>query len=499
MSSALPLDPKPASSDDFASLGLAPDLCAAVRKLGFTAPTPIQDQSIAALLQGNDMLGQAATGTGKTAAFGLPLLQRVLGQVEARRADSRHQPKNVPDGLVLVPTRELAIQVAKALTSFCAGGPLHIVPIYGGQDMRLQLRALAAGAHIVVATPGRLIDHLQRRSLDLQAVSMVVLDEADEMLDRGFAEDLGNIFSCLPEQRQTAMFSATLSSRVGQMAQRALHNPVRITVSQKVQAASSSGSIRHLAYLVPPAQRPAALCRLLSVEAPQAALIFCRTRADVDVLCQTLGHHGLRCEALHGGMLQPARDKVMRRFRKMEFSLLVATDVAARGLDIDHISHVVNYEMPEALEVYMHRVGRTGRAGRSGVALSFVHPSQRHVVMRLKNQMNVQVQQEELPTAQQMGELQTERTLQAVSGAVASADLSTSHVESLCEKFTPQQLAAAALLLARGDAADVDASGGELGLKWTGRSSYDSAPRPQYNRGRRFSNDRGRPSGHSRY
>ncbi len=494
MSSALHVEDR----NEFAALGLLPSLCNAVRKMGFLAPTPIQDQSIAALLSGRDVLGQAATGTGKTAAFGLPLLQRVLQQSQGAK-------RGQADALVLVPTRELAIQVAKALTAFSDGSALRVVAVYGGQDMRLQLQALAAGASIVVATPGRLIDHLQRRSLSLQATHTVVLDEADEMLDRGFADDLADIFASLPQERQTAMFSATLSHHVIRMAQRALHDPVQIRVAQKAQVPGGNSGIAHAAYLVPPAQRAAALGRLLHLYEPQAALIFCRTRADVDTLCQTLSRSGQRCEALHGGMLQGARDKVMRHFTRKEITLLVATDVAARGLDIDHISHVVNYDMPESLEVYMHRVGRTGRAGRTGTALSFVHPGQRHVVARLKAQMGVEVAQKDLPSPAEVADLRADKTLATVEATAvrvakaAPTPKLAQHAEDLASRYSAADLAAVVLHLAQGDAEsgpNAERSAGELGMKWSSRapSGGGGAGRPNP-RHRRFGGGGGRPPG----
>jgi ATP-dependent RNA helicase DeaD len=471
MSSALSVD----ETGAFAALGVEPSLAAAITSLGFTAPTPIQAQAIPALLSGRDVLGMAATGTGKTAAFGLPLLQRVLGDLAERRGKPSAQHSGHPDALILVPTRELAIQVAKALTTFSTGTALQVVAIYGGQDMRVQLRALKAAAQIVVATPGRLLDHMQRRSIALDAVGMVVLDEADEMLDRGFADDLADIFDRLPAQRQTAMFSATLPSRVAQMAQRTLRDPVSIKVAQKLRQSSGAALVSHLAYLVPAAHKAAALCRILSAQAPQAALIFCRTRADVDALYQCLSRSGHACEPLHGGMSQDARDKVMQRFRRQDFSLLIATDVAARGLDIDHVSHVFNYDMPEAPEVYVHRVGRTGRAGRSGVAISLVKPTQRRLLLQVGRHMNITIAQEVVPNAAEMAQVRAQRRRESVQSAVQDASDKVraalqADVTLLIEKYTPEELATAALLMAQpatsGAPSAADA-GGDLGVKWS--------------------------------
>ncbi|MCW3065265.1 MAG: ATP-independent helicase, partial [Solirubrobacterales bacterium] len=307
----------------FADLALREELLLALTQLGYEEPTPIQRAAIPPLVQGRDLLGQAATGTGKTAAFALPILQRL-----PRRRDAVE-----PAALVLVPTRELAVQVSEAVHKYGRGLGVRVVPVYGGQPIRTQLRALERGVDIVVATPGRAVDHLRRGTLRLGAVDAVVLDEADEMLDMGFAEDIEAILDGAPRGHQTVLFSATMPPRIAGIVERHLHDPVRIEIGREDDAPGDTPRVRQTAYVVPRANKPAALGRLLDVEAPAAALVFCRTRDEVDRLAETLNGRGYRAEALHGGMDQQQRDRVMGRLRAGTADLLVATDVAARGLD----------------------------------------------------------------------------------------------------------------------------------------------------------------------
>jgi len=339
---------------DFDALGLAPALTEALTALGYEEPTPIQAEAIPQLLTGHDLLGQAATGTGKTAAFALPILQRL---VESPRGDG-------PMAVVLVPTRELAIQVSEAIFRYGRGMGARVVALYGGQPIFRQLQALSRGVDVVVGTPGRIQDHLQRDSLDVTGVRMVVLDEADEMLDMGFAEDIEAILDRMPGERQTVLFSATMPPRIEQVARRHQREPVRIRIAAAAPATGEAPRVRQVAYVVPRSHKPAALGRVLDIEAPTAALVFCRTRVEVDQLTDTLIARGYRAEALHGGMTQEQRDKVMSRLRSGAAELLIATDVAARGLDVDVLTHVVNYDVPSAPESYVHRIGRVGRAGR---------------------------------------------------------------------------------------------------------------------------------------
>jgi ATP-dependent RNA helicase DeaD len=324
--------PRIVSTGGFATLGLGDALVAAVTALGYEEATPVQRETIPLLLSGRDMLAQAATGTGKTAAFALPLLHRLLEGARSGRRRTR--------GLVLVPTRELAMQVAEAIHKYARGSGLDVVPVYGGASMQQQIRALARGTDIVVATPGRALDHIRSQSLDLSALEMLVLDEADEMLDMGFVEDLTAILEATPDTRQTALFSATMPPRILAIAQRHLKSPNRVTIAREKTAAGKMPRVRQTAYVVARPQKAVALQRVLDIENPSSALVFCRTRLEVETLVETLNAHGYRAEALHGGMQQRQRDAVMHRFRSAKADLLVATDVAARGLDIEQLSHV---------------------------------------------------------------------------------------------------------------------------------------------------------------
>src|SRR6478735_5255963 len=348
-------------------------------KLGYEEPTPIQQEAIPPILEGRDLLGQAATGTGKTAAFALPIVQRMA-------ADGR---STGPIALVLVPTRELAMQVAEAVHRYGRALGVRVLPIYGGQPIGRQLHAMRTGVDVVIATPGRALDHLRRGSLDMRTVRMVVLDEADEMLDMGFAEDIEAVLQQAPENRQTVLFSATMPPRIEAIAKRNQRDPVRIRIAKPAPKAGEAPRVRQQAYLLKRDAKVAALGRILDLESPAAAIVFCRTRTEVDELTETLNARGYASVALHGGMTQEARDKVMRRLRAGNAELLIATDVAARGLDVEHLTHVVNYDLPASPESYVHRIGRVGRAGREGVAITLVEPrehSQLRNIERLTRQ-----------------------------------------------------------------------------------------------------------------
>ena len=336
------------STTTFADLGLRDELVARLAELDYEEPTPIQREAIPVLLTGADLLGQAATGTGKTAAFSLPLLHR-LGDV----------PATQPTALILVPTRELAMQVQLAVSTYGRSLGVRVVAVFGGQPIQRQLKSIERGAHVVVATPGRAIDLINRRSLKLDAITTVVLDEADEMLDMGFTEDIETILEHTPKDRQTVLFSATLPRRITAIAERHQRDPVRITIKAG-DVGTDAGLVRQTAYVVDRHHKAAALARILDVEAATSAIVFCRTRAEVDELTVTMNSRNHRAEALHGGMDQEQRDRVMGRLRDGTAELLIATDVAARGLDVDTLTHVVNYDVPAAPEAYVHRIGRVG-------------------------------------------------------------------------------------------------------------------------------------------
>jgi ATP-dependent RNA helicase DeaD len=372
----------------FADLTLAPELCNVLSGLGYEEPTPIQLAAIPPLLEGRDLVGQAATGTGKTAAFALPILQRILG--EGERAE--------PLALVLVPTRELAVQVAQAMRSYGHDMGARVLAVYGGEPISRQLGPLKRGVDVVVATPGRALDHITRGTLKLTGLEIVVLDEADEMLDMGFAEEIEGILSSTPESRQTALFSATIPPRIDGMVRRHLRNPVRVELGRQASASADGLLVRQTAYLVPRGHKAAALGRVLDLERPTATIVFCRTREEVDQLTESLNGRGYRAEALHGGMDQPHRDRVMGRLRSRSIDLLVATDVAARGLDIDQLTHVVNYDVPSAPESYVHRIGRVGRAGREGTAITLVEPREHRMLKTIERAAKQPITIEKLPT-----------------------------------------------------------------------------------------------------
>ena len=424
----------------FADLGLRDELLNELSSLGYEEPTPIQREAIPALLTGRDVLGQAATGTGKTAAFALPILQRIpVG------GDSRE-----PGALILVPTRELAIQVSQAVHRYGRGLGVRVLPIYGGQPIGQQLRTLDRGVDVVVATPGRAVDHLSRGTLRLGSVQIVVLDEADEMLDMGFADDLEAILAAAPEERQTVLFSATLPSRIDGIARRHLRDPLSIEVGAEKPAAGEIPRVRQVAYVVPRAAKPAALGRVLDVEAPTAALVFCRTRDEVDSLTETLNGRGYRAEALHGGLNQEQRDRVMGRLRGGTADLLVATDVAARGLDVEHLTHVVNYDVPSAPEAYVHRIGRVGRAGREGVAITLAEPREHRMLKTIERITSQKIAIEKVPTVADLRARRLELTRAALHESLLEDELDAFRpvIETLAEEFDLFEIALAAVKLA---------------------------------------------------
>jgi ATP-dependent RNA helicase DeaD len=447
-----------ASAGGFAALGLTDTLVAAVTSLGYEEPTPVQRQTIPVILAGGDLLAQAATGTGKTAAFALPMIQRLAGDAEGGAGRKRGRPRT--RGVVLVPTRELAMQVAEAAHKYARGSGLTVVPVYGGAPMMQQIRALDRGADIVVGTPGRVLDHLRRQSLTLDAVSMLVLDEADEMLDMGFADDLDAILEATPMARQTALFSATMPPRLRTIAERHLDQPQRIQVAREKVAAGKIPRVRQIVYFVPRAHKTAALQRVLDMESPASALVFCRTRLEVDTLVETLNAHGYRAEAIHGGMQQRQRETVMGRFRSAKADLLIATDVAARGLDIRQLSHVFNYDVPSAPEAYIHRIGRTGRAGRDGVAITLADQRESRLVRSIEAATKQKIEVATVPTVADLRAKRLELTLAAVRERIEAGDLDDVRVvvQSLASEFELADVAAAAVKLVQAQLNDGAAS-----------------------------------------
>lgn len=368
---------------DFSSLGLSPELVETVHQMGYEAPTQVQSAVIPLMLSGQDVLAQSKTGTGKTAAFALPMIQAVdlsAGSVQ---------------GLVVAPTRELAMQVADAIYQYGRSREIRVAAIFGGQSYKRQIQRLNQGVEIVVGTPGRLLDLINQRKLDLSSVQTVILDEADEMLSMGFIEDIETILSHTPENRQTALFSATIPPRIRQTANRYMRQPETVRTEQNELTVNA---IEQRYYLVNPEDKLAALTRLFEIESISSALIFARTRIDTGDLANELIRRGFPAEALNGDLSQDIRTQVLNRFRSGQTTVLVATDVAARGLDIDDISHVFNFDLPNDLESYVHRIGRTGRAGKTGVAISLVASSELFRIRKLEAFTRQQITQAEIPT-----------------------------------------------------------------------------------------------------
>ena len=426
----------------FTDLPLRPELQAAVAELGYTSPSPIQAEAIPALVEGTDLLGQAATGTGKTAAFALPMLER-MAELRPERARG-----DAPFGLVLAPTRELALQVSEAVTKYGARLGARVVTVYGGAPVGQQWKALQDGVDVVVATPGRAIDLLNRGALKLDRLEVVVLDEADEMLDMGFVEDIETLLDATPDSRQAVLFSATMPRRIEDLAQQYLREPVTIRIRREEIPEGEAPKVRQTAYLVPRTHTTAALGRVLEAERPKAAIVFCRTRLDVDAVTETLTGRGLRAEALHGGMDQEHRTRVVERLRSGRTELLVATDVAARGLDIDLLTHVVNHDVPQSSEAYVHRIGRVGRAGREGVAITLVPPSKVYALRAVERLTGRPIEFAPVPTAADLRAARLERTkatLVEQLTAEAPADGVHAMLEELATEFDPVDVAAAAV------------------------------------------------------
>ena len=366
----------------FAELGLAPDILTTLDELGYTEPTPIQEQAIPELLAGHDVIGQAQTGTGKTAAFGLPLLQYLDPGSQETQA------------VVLTPTRELCIQVTQALRAYAEHLDIEVVAVFGGAPIATQQSRLRKGAHVVVATVGRIMDLISRRSLVMTSARYMVLDEADEMLDLGFIEDVEKILRMAPSGRQTALFSATIPAPIARLAEQYMYEPVTISITPKQLTVDA---IEQAYVEVEPRDKTERLIEVLRAEEPEQAIIFCRTKIGAARLDRQLADRGLRVKALHGDMSQGQRDGVMIQFKERGMPLLVATDVAARGLDIEHVTHVINYDLPNNTEIYVHRIGRTGRVGRTGRAITFVTGKQRDEIPRIEREARTVIGEWEPP------------------------------------------------------------------------------------------------------
>ena len=428
---------------DFASLGLPGPLMAALAEVGYETPSPIQAQAIPLLLAGKDMLGQAQTGTGKTAAFALPLLSRIDLSLQQ------------PQLLVLAPTRELALQVAEAFQRYASKlKDFHVLPIYGGQDFKPQLQRLRRGAHVVVGTPGRVMDHMRRGTLVLDSLKALVLDEADEMLRMGFIDDVEWILEQTPEQRQMALFSATMPKEIQRIARRHLQDPREIAIKTRTATADT---IRQRFWLVSGLHKLDALTRILEVEPFDALLMFVRTKTATTELAERLEARGYSAAALNGDMAQKQREQMVERLKQGSLDILVATDVAARGLDVERISHVVNYDIPYDTEAYIHRIGRTGRAGRQGDAILFVAPRERRMLNAIEKATRQKIEPLELPSTEMVNNKRIADFKQGISDTLAAGELD--FMQGLLEQYQQEhdvpalEIAAALAKMSMGDRA----------------------------------------------
>lgn len=417
----------------FDDLGLEPGLLQAVKDAGFESPTPIQARAIPPLLAGRDLVGQAQTGTGKTAAFALPLLQKI----DASRRDTQ--------AIVLVPTRELAVQAAGQIHLFAKHIPgLRTAAVYGGQPIDRQFRALKDGAQVVVGTPGRVLDHLRRGSLNLSKATFCALDEADEMLAFGFIEEIETILAELPEGRQMALFSATVPPRIAALVNRFAPNAVKISIESKRRTVES---VAQTYYEVMPGKKRDALVRVLDMETPGPTIVFCRTKVATAELAETLRMQGYQADALNGDMPQNERDRVMNRFKTGQSDLLIATDVAARGLDIETVTHVINYDLPFDTEQYIHRIGRTGRAGRTGDAITLIEPRERRNLRSIENMTGAKISPVRIPTIADISARKRRAFVQNMRERLEKDgyDAQMTVVQELSSDFDPAEIAAAAL------------------------------------------------------
>ncbi len=415
----------------FTTFSFDPDILQAIADLGFEEATPVQEQVLPLMLQGRDVIAQAQTGTGKTAAFGLPILQCL---------DSA---ANYPQALILAPTRELAVQVAEALHRMGKRKGVSSLAVYGGQPIERQLRALRAGVQVVIGTPGRIMDHIRRGTLALDRVRTVILDEADEMLDMGFVEDIEFILEQVPADRQTGLFSATMPPRIVALARNYMRDPARVTIENEKMTVPL---VRQVYYDVSGREKLDALTRILDFEAPASTIIFCARKSEADTLCESLQGRGYSAEVLHGDLNQTQRDRVMNRFRASQVEILVATDVAARGLDIPDVSHVINYDIPWDPESYVHRIGRTGRAGREGDAITLVTPREQRQLRTIERVIGRRLVRMRLPSPADVAARKREAVLDQIRGAIDEGGLDPylSMVEALGDDYNPVDIAAAA-------------------------------------------------------
>lgn len=418
----------------FGNIQLSKKLLSAIAEMGFEEPSPIQNKTIPLVLEGHDVIGQAQTGTGKTAAFGIPAIEKIT--------DNRQIQV-----LVLTPTRELAIQVSEELAKIGKFKRIKTLPIYGGQPIDRQIKALRMGIQVVIGTPGRLLDHIRRKTIKLDSVKTLILDEADEMLDMGFVEDIETIMQELPsEGRQTLLFSATMPGPIAILAKKYMNNPKTISINREQLTVPLIDQIYYETR-----EKLEALCRVLDVETTGKSIIFCRTKRGVDDLVVSLQGRGYMADGLHGDLSQAQRDRVMKKFRDGKLELLIATDVAARGIDIDDITHVFNYDIPQDNEAYVHRIGRTGRAGRKGVAITFINPREYRQLKLIEKLTKSRIIRKQLPSAADILDRQREiiknRLVQTMEQG--KFEVYQNIIVDLAADYDPIEIAAAALKLAQ--------------------------------------------------
>ena len=469
----------------FRDLALGAPVLKALEAVGYETPSPIQAATIPHLLAGRDVLGQAQTGTGKTAAFALPILSQI--DINAK----------LPQALVLAPTRELAIQVAEAFQKYAAHlSGFHVLPIYGGQSYEPQLKALRRGVHVIVGTPGRVLDHMKRGTLNLSALKCLVLDEADEMLRMGFIDDVEFVLKETPPTRQVALFSATMPSQIRRIAQTYLHTPAEVTIRSKTTTATN---IRQRYWLVSGTNKLDALTRILEAEDFDGLLIFARTKAATQELAEKLEARGFAAAALNGDMEQKARERTVARLKNGDLDIVVATDIAARGLDVERISHVVNYDIPTDTESYVHRIGRTGRAGRSGEAILFIAPRERHLLKAIERATRQNISPMELPSVAAVNDQRIARFKHKIGEALAAPGLDP--FRSLIEEYEREhnvpatEIAAALAAMAQGDTPLLLA---ETGTSGRGYSVVAPPPARAHERHHERSHERTAERGHER-
>ncbi|HFE62886.1 MAG TPA: DEAD/DEAH box helicase [Caldithrix sp.] len=428
--------------EKFRLLGLSHDTLLGLKKKGFEEPTPIQEKIIPMILTDRgDLIGQAQTGTGKTAAFGIPILEKI------------EQKSKFVQTLILVPTRELAIQVAEELNSLRGNRKLQIIPVYGGQAIELQLKRLKKGVDVVVGTPGRILDHLKRRTLQVDLVSYVVLDEADEMLNMGFLEDVQEILDNTNPERTTLLFSATMPPEIVRIAKRYMKD-FEIIATRKKQV--TVDLTEQIYFEVPAADKFEALCRIIDIEAEFYGLVFCRTKVDVDQISSHLIDRGYEAEGLHGDMSQSQREKILNKFRKKRINILIATDVAARGIDIQNLTHVINYTIPQDSDAYVHRIGRTGRAGQEGTAITFITPAEYRKLMYIKRAAKTDIRKEKLPAVKDVIRAKKARVMSEID-SLSHSRIPEEYIgmaQELLKENEPEQAVAALLKYALRDELD---------------------------------------------